>query len=171
MLNVGKLGNYKSLWQWQSWTCTMKRWCPAKMVPSVSAAEGERMGGAERKGAFLQAGRGLLPNRLISISAPSLSSPLSPLSQYLLSGAERERGWHWGLHSAINIKRLTCPTLLTLPLLSRRWRKQSTASQSWQSEPWEKDAEQQKKGWDANVHVFTTNFLNAAYECHHRRLK
>lgn len=61
------------------------------MVPSVSIAEGERMGGAERKGAFLQAGRGLLPKRLISISAPSLSSPLSPLSQYLLSGAERER--------------------------------------------------------------------------------
>lgn len=55
-------------------TGKIKRWCPAKMVPSVGTAQREKPGKTERERAFLQAGRGSLPNRLISISPPCLRS-------------------------------------------------------------------------------------------------
>lgn len=78
MSKVGKLRNCGrrgvSGTEGQSSTCRIKRWCPAKMVPSVSTTERERTGEAERERAFLWAGRGSLPNRLISIPPPCLCS-------------------------------------------------------------------------------------------------
>ena len=97
----------------QSSTCRMKRWCPAKMVPSVCRWKRKNGRRRKRKGLFFVAGRGSLPNRLISISPPCLRSsrPLFPSLRCL----ELREGEIEDLHSVINIKRLACPALWPCP--------------------------------------------------------
>lgn len=65
----------------------IKRLCPAKMVPSVSATEAERTGEAERKKElFIELAGVCCPKRLVPPSPPCLRSPLSHSS---LFGTER----------------------------------------------------------------------------------
>lgn len=57
----------------------IKRLCPAKMVPSVSAGEAERTGEAERKKGFSSSWQGFAPPKglfllLLRASAPPLPS-------------------------------------------------------------------------------------------------
>lgn len=125
----------------------IKRLCPAKMVPSVSATEAERTGEAERKRAFHRAGRGLLSQKACSSFSsvpPLLHSPLPTPPCLELREGEIE-----GRIQSSTSNALHAPRPLTLPLLSRRWRKHPTASRGWQREPWEKktgDAGKSKKG-------------------------
>lgn len=168
MSRVGKLRNYStrtvSGTERQSSTCRMKRWCPAKMVPSVGTAQRERLRERERERAFLWAGRGSLPNRLISIRPPCLRSslPLTPSPPY---GAER--GWNWGPHSVINFKHLTCPALWPYPFCQGVGGNSLAASQHWQSQPWENEMQKKSRRGGTSkcpscTQIFLKKLVNAA---------
>lgn len=114
-------------------------------MPSQDGSQCERRRGRkngrsrEKKELFIELAGACSPKRLVPPSPPCLhsSTPLFPTPPCL----ELREGEIVGRIQSSTSNVLHAPHPLTLPLLSRRWRKHPTASRGWQREPWEKKQE------------------------------